>query len=151
MTALWRQSPVCETELAGYCRMSDSSMNRLMDRMEAKMLMRRKTPMTSGEFWSSWRVQLLPQLGFHELNLKFKLGDPWDSPHNKQRLAQMPDIFSAPGVFGRRRRMSFRWGRLFSLERGSSNSPRIVQILTDVTMRSAAPDMTTFIAISNHR
>ena len=41
MTALWRGSPLTESDLADYCRMSPSSLNRLIDRMEAKKLVRR--------------------------------------------------------------------------------------------------------------
>lgn len=41
LTALWRSRPLSETELATYCRMSAPSVNRLIDRMEAKRLVRR--------------------------------------------------------------------------------------------------------------
>ncbi len=41
LTALWRNSPLPESELAAYCRMSASSLNRLLDRMEDKRLIRR--------------------------------------------------------------------------------------------------------------
>ena len=41
LTALWRDAPLSESELASYCRLSASSLNRLLDRMEAKGLVRR--------------------------------------------------------------------------------------------------------------
>lgn len=41
LTALWRKSPRSESDLAKYCRKSASSMNRLLDRMESKRLVRR--------------------------------------------------------------------------------------------------------------
>ena len=41
LSALWRESPLCESDLADYCRMSASSLNRLIDRIEAKKLVRR--------------------------------------------------------------------------------------------------------------
>jgi hypothetical protein len=42
----------------------------------------------------SWRVLLLPYLEEGELFRQFKLGEPWDSPHNIQLLCQMPRVFS---------------------------------------------------------
>ena len=46
----------------------------------------------------SWRVAILPYLGQKSLYEKFKLDEPWDSPHNKPLLAEMPEVFApAPG------------------------------------------------------
>lgn len=44
----------------------------------------------------SWRVALLPSLGFKDLYEEFKLNESWDSPHNKPLLANMPKVFAAP-------------------------------------------------------
>ncbi|MCA9189916.1 MAG: DUF1559 domain-containing protein, partial [Planctomycetales bacterium] len=41
----------------------------------------------------SWRVALLPYLGYQELYDKFHVNEPWDSEHNKALLAEMPDIY----------------------------------------------------------
>ncbi|MEM9828855.1 MAG: DUF1559 domain-containing protein, partial [Planctomycetota bacterium] len=41
----------------------------------------------------SWRVHLLPQLGFHELYEQFRLDEPWDSPHNLSLVGGMPSVF----------------------------------------------------------
>lgn len=41
----------------------------------------------------SWRVHLLPYLGHTKLFLQFRVNEPWDSPHNKQLLNCMPDIY----------------------------------------------------------
>lgn len=41
----------------------------------------------------SWRVALLPYLDYAELYDKFHLDEPWDSPHNKKLIPQMPPIF----------------------------------------------------------
>eukprot|EP00913_Durusdinium_trenchii_P028388 g26616.t1 len=46
----------------------------------------------------SWRVHLLPFLEQTPLYRQFKLDEPWDSPHNKKLISQMPDIFKTPGV-----------------------------------------------------
>ncbi|QDU89106.1 hypothetical protein Pla175_24920 [Pirellulimonas nuda] len=43
----------------------------------------------------SWRVHLLPFLGETALYDRFRLDEPWDSPHNKPLLAQMPDAYRA--------------------------------------------------------
>lgn len=46
----------------------------------------------------SWRVHILPYLGEEEQALyrKFRLDEPWDSPHNKQLLPLMPDVYADP-------------------------------------------------------
>lgn len=41
----------------------------------------------------SWRVTLLPYLGYQELYKEFHLDEPWDSDHNKKLIAQVPDIY----------------------------------------------------------
>ena len=48
----------------------------------------------------SWRVRLLPFLGYENLFDQFNLDEPWDSPHNLSLLPQMPDIFANPNVPG---------------------------------------------------
>jgi hypothetical protein len=42
----------------------------------------------------SWRVAILPYLGYQELFDKFKKDEPWDSPHNKALLNEMPSAYS---------------------------------------------------------
>jgi len=49
----------------------------------------------------SWRVQLLPFLGYDYLYRQFKLDEPWDSPNNKALLASMPDQFVVPSTRGK--------------------------------------------------
>ena len=51
----------------------------------------------SGQPLLSWRVHLLPALGFQELYDRFHLDEPWDSPHNKKLIEAMPDVFRSPG------------------------------------------------------
>lgn len=41
----------------------------------------------------SWRVHLLPYLEQVPLYEKFRLDEPWDSPHNMTLLDKMPDIY----------------------------------------------------------
>jgi hypothetical protein len=42
----------------------------------------------------SWRVTILPFLGQKALYAKFHLDEPWDSPHNKALLKEMPDVYA---------------------------------------------------------
>ena len=46
----------------------------------------------------SWRVAILPFIGQKSLYEKFHLDEPWDSPHNKSLVAQMPNMYKIPGV-----------------------------------------------------
>ena len=46
----------------------------------------------------SWRVHLLPFLEQNDLYEQFKLDEPWDSPHNKELIEQMPAIFENPNM-----------------------------------------------------
>ena len=41
----------------------------------------------------SWRVHILPDLGYQDLYSQFKLDEPWNSPNNLPLLDQMPDLF----------------------------------------------------------
>jgi uncharacterized protein (TIGR03067 family) len=45
----------------------------------------------------SWRVALLPYIEHNDLYKAFNLDEPWDSPHNKKLIAQMPSIYATPG------------------------------------------------------
>ena len=45
----------------------------------------------------SWRVHLLPFLGYQQLYDKFRLNEPWDSPHNVKLLEEMPEVYASPG------------------------------------------------------
>jgi RNA polymerase sigma factor (sigma-70 family) len=51
-----------------------------------------------GKALLSWRVAILPFLGEDNLYKQFKLGEPWDGPHNKRLLEKMPKVYAPPGV-----------------------------------------------------
>jgi hypothetical protein len=51
-----------------------------------------------GKALLSWRVALLPHLGFEDLYKEFHLDEPWDSAHNKKLLEKMPKVFAIDGV-----------------------------------------------------
>lgn len=44
----------------------------------------------------SWRVELLPFLESHVANQQMRRDEPWDSPHNRALLEQMPEVFRSP-------------------------------------------------------
>jgi hypothetical protein len=46
----------------------------------------------------SWRVEILPFLQQQELYEKFKHDEPWDSPHNKALIKEMPSVFAHPNL-----------------------------------------------------
>ena len=46
----------------------------------------------------SWRVEVLPFLGYQELYDEFRKDEPWDSEHNIKLLDKMPDVFRNPNV-----------------------------------------------------
>jgi hypothetical protein len=46
----------------------------------------------------SWRVHILPFMEENALYQQFHLDEPWDSEHNKQLIAQMPEVFKCPGL-----------------------------------------------------
>jgi prepilin-type processing-associated H-X9-DG protein len=57
----------------------------------------------------SWRVALLPQLGHQSLYARFHLDEPWDSPHNRSLLAEMPPELACPsGARGQNGLTSYR-------------------------------------------
>jgi hypothetical protein len=73
----------------------------------------------------SWRVAILPFLDQEALYHRFHLNEPWDSPHNKILLNQMPEVY-APVVRTDEPRGSTYYqlftgpGALFEDERGPS-------------------------------
>lgn len=46
----------------------------------------------------SWRVHILPFLGRSHLYAQFHLDEPWDSPHNRELIRQMPDTYEPRGI-----------------------------------------------------
>jgi hypothetical protein len=44
----------------------------------------------------SWRVHILPFIEQQELYDRFNLDEPWDSPHNRELIPLMPDLFLDP-------------------------------------------------------
>jgi len=55
----------------------------------------------SGSPLLSWRVAILPYLGYQSLYQRFRLDEPWDSAHNRPLLAEMPPAFACPAGLAR--------------------------------------------------
>ncbi len=53
-----------------------------------------------GKALLSWRVQILPFIEGRKLWEQFHMDEPWDSPHNKQLIEQMPEVFRSPNSTG---------------------------------------------------
>jgi prepilin-type processing-associated H-X9-DG protein len=72
----------------------------------------------------SWRVALLPYLGYRALYEQFRLDEAWDSPHNRRLLSKMPAEFACPAAA---RRSAGRTGYVVivgpKFELGSVNTP----------------------------
>jgi hypothetical protein len=49
-----------------------------------------------GEPLLSWRVEVLPYLGYQSLFDRFHRNEPWNSGHNRALLAEMPREFACP-------------------------------------------------------
>ena len=52
---------------------------------------------TNGQPRLSWRVHILPYLGYQDLYNQFHLNEAWNSTHNQTLLSQMPDFFRSAG------------------------------------------------------
>lgn len=50
----------------------------------------------ANESTHSWRVLILPQLGYDDLYQQYDFNEPWDSPDNEKVMGQMPSIFTCP-------------------------------------------------------
>jgi len=51
---------------------------------------------SAGKPLLSWRVHLLPYLGQKKLYRQFRLNEPWDSPHNRRLVVQIPSVYKVP-------------------------------------------------------
>jgi hypothetical protein len=50
----------------------------------------------NGKPMHSWRVLLLPYLGYDQLYKAYDFSEPWDGPHNKKLLAEQPVAYVCP-------------------------------------------------------
>ena len=52
----------------------------------------------AGRPMHSWRVLLLPYLGYNELYSQYNFEEPWNGPNNSKLKNKMPDIYRCPNV-----------------------------------------------------
>ena len=52
-----------------------------------------------GKPWHSWRVLLLPYLGYRDMFDQYDLSQPWDSTKNLRLLDKMPPVYHDP-IYG---------------------------------------------------
>jgi hypothetical protein len=53
----------------------------------------------NGAITLSWRVELLPYLGYENLYRRFNVNQPWDSPQNLPLMDLIPDCYVSPERF----------------------------------------------------
>ena len=107
-----------------------------------------------GRTWLSWRVHVLPFLSKDDLYKKFHLNEPWDSPHNKTLIDQMPDEYRSGSEQGTNTRMQTLTGpnalffqrkvRFRDITDGMSNTLMLVQVGLDKAVPWTKPDDVVF-------
>jgi hypothetical protein len=101
----------------------------------------------------SWRVHLLPFIEQDPLYARFKLDEPWDSPHNIKLLDQIPITYVDPNqpdlgnkttylapigpgsIFGSNKRIGFR-----NVSDGTSNTIMVIQVGGDKAVPWTKPE-----------
>lgn len=53
-------------------------------------------PDEEGKPKHSWRVLILPFMGYGDLLLQYRFDEPWNSPHNIVLAAKIPDVYRCP-------------------------------------------------------
>ncbi|GIW94813.1 MAG: hypothetical protein KatS3mg110_2854 [Pirellulaceae bacterium] len=87
----------------------------------------------------SWRVTLLPYLGYEQLYRQFRLNEPWNSAHNRKLLPLIPDVYRLPGsqtdrthclaVVGESYALRWQHGRLADeFTDGAENTAMLVEV-----------------------
>lgn len=56
-----------------------------------------------GRRMHSWRVLILRELGHESLFARYRFDEPWDGPHNRGLIAEMPAVFGCPSDSSRKR------------------------------------------------
>lgn len=101
----------------------------------------------------SWRVHLLPYFDAEALYKQFHLDEPWDSPHNRPLISQMPAVYKNPSsmakagmttylaVCGKGLMFDGNQGRKFAdIRDGTSNTIMVVEANDDRAVPWTKPD-----------
>lgn len=103
LTRAWseRLTPAAEHLQETYVQVTNSLKNIALAMHNYESATRRLPPAANvdanGTQLLSWRVHLLPYLEQAELYSRFRLNEPWNSPHNLPLLDLMPDVFRSAG------------------------------------------------------
>ncbi len=86
----------------------------------------------------SWRVAILPELGYEDLYRRFDPNEPWDGPNNSKLLDLIPDEFVSPERFDAKTNIlgpaspSFLFGskkiQLDGIEDGDANTIMLLEV-----------------------
>lgn len=102
----------------------------------------------------SWRVKLLPFVGERALFDRFRMDEPWDSPHNRELIEEMPNVYKVPGINLKPGHTTYigvvGTGTLFDPERpgmamreitdGTSNTLLVIEAAPDSAVAWTKPD-----------
>lgn len=100
----------------------------------------------------SWRVNILPLLGYNELYEKFALDEPWDSRTNLALLKEIPDVYKCPSRMDEKTNLLAPIGRttLFNedfdsvlvmrIEDGLKNTICLIEVDDDLAVPWTKPD-----------
>lgn len=75
----------------------------------------------------SWRVALLPYLGYANLYQQFDRDEPWNSRHNQSLLAQIPPIYQSPERWDENTNYQVVTGRATLFPGGRPVAPRRIE------------------------
>ena len=56
----------------------------------------------NGKPMHSWRVSILPYMGYQELFSQYRFDEPWNSEHNRRLASQMPEQYRCPASLDKR-------------------------------------------------
>jgi len=91
----------------------------------------------------SWRVKLLPFLGPKNLDLwrQFHMDEPWDSPHNKTLISQMPEEYQVDSTkpIGTKSTVAVPYGEAMAFHDGQSTFDQISDGMFDTIMLFEIP------------
>ena len=103
----------------------------------------------SGIMVLSWRVELLPFLGYQDLYNQFDLKQPWDSPKNAALLERIPDCYVSPerfdtntnylGVAGSSYIFQDQVLRLSRIEDGPENTLAVLEVNDELAVPWTSP------------
>lgn len=118
--------------------------------LEKKVFPRTYSKSSSGIQTLSWRVELLPYLGYEELYNKFDQSVPWNREPNKSLLQYIPDEFVSPERFDTKTNYLLPAHRLFmfgdnkqrtkrNLEDGAENTIMLLEVNDELAVPWTKP------------